>query len=174
MGKEPDQRRDRYDVSGNVEAEYVDAEKTVLENKLGIADLHTLQIAEEEALAQAYEALLAEVRTDTPMTCDLVCHIHLRIFGDLYQWAGRWRTVWISKPGVTWPAPDFLDSNMQDFESGVLSKYPAHAFRTTMPSLPRSVKSKGSSWSFIRSGRETPERSNCSPTCWQRRPAGRC
>lgn len=127
MGKEPDQRRDRYDVSGNVEAEYVDAEKTVLKNKLGIADLHTLQIAEEEALAQAYEALLAEVRTDTPMTCDLVCHIHLRIFGDLYQWAGRWRTVWISKPGVTWPAPDFLDSNMQDFESGVLSKYPAHA-----------------------------------------------
>ena len=125
MEKEPDQRRDRYDVSGNVEAEYVDAEKTVLKNKPGIADLHTLQIAEEEALAQAYEALLAEVRTDTPMTCDLVRHIHLRIFGNLYQWAGRWRTVWISKPGVTWPPPDFLDSNMQEFGRGVLSKYPA-------------------------------------------------
>jgi cell filamentation protein len=125
MGKEPEQRRDRYDVSGNVEAEYVDAEKTVLKNKQGITDLHTLQVAEEEALAQAYEALLAEVRTDTPMTCELLRHIHLRIFGDLYEWAGRWRTVWVSKPGITWPAPDFLDGNMQEFERAVLSRYPA-------------------------------------------------
>jgi cell filamentation protein len=125
MGKQPEQRRDRYDVSGNVEAEYVDAEKTVLKNKQGITDLHTLQVAEEEALAQAYEALLAEVRTDTPMTCELLRHVHLRIFGDLYQWAGRWRTVWVSKPGITWPAPDFLDGNMQEFEREVLGKYPA-------------------------------------------------
>ena len=124
MGKKPEQRRDRYDVSGNVEAEYVDAEKTVPKNKQGITDLHALQVAEEEALAQAYEALLAEVRTDTPMTCDLVRHVHLRIFGDLYQWAGRWRTVWISKPGITWPAPDFLDSTMQQYEREVLGKYP--------------------------------------------------
>jgi cell filamentation protein len=124
MGKEPEQRRNRYDVSGNVEAEDVDAEKTVLHNKQGITDLHTLQVAEEEALAQAYEALLAEVRTDTRMTCELVRHIHSRIFGDLYPWAGRWRTVWISKPGITWPAPDFLDSTMQQYEREVLGKYP--------------------------------------------------
>ena len=122
MGKKPEQRRDRYDVSGNVEAEYADAEKTVLRKKQGITDLHTLQVAEEEALAQAYEALLAEVRTDTTMTCELVCHIHLRIFGDLYQWAGRWRTVWVSKPGITWPAPDFLDNNMHEFEREILGK----------------------------------------------------
>ena len=127
MGKEPDQRRDRYDVSGNVEAEYVDAEKTILKNKQGITDLYTLQVAEEEALAQAYEALFAEVRTDTPMTCELLRHIHLRIFGDLYEWAGRWRTVWVSKPGITWPAPDFLDRNMRAFEREVLGRHPARA-----------------------------------------------
>jgi cell filamentation protein len=86
---------------------------------------HTLRVAEEEALAQAYEALLAEVRADTPMVCELLRHIHLRIFGRLYEWAGRWRTVWLSKPGVTWPAPDFLERNMQEFEREVLGKYPA-------------------------------------------------
>jgi cell filamentation protein len=106
-----------------VEAEYVDVEKTVLKNKQGITDLHTLQVAEEEELAEAYETLLAEVRTNTPMTCELLRHINLRIFGDLYEWAGRWRTVWVSKPGVTWPAPDFLDRNMQEFERDVLGKY---------------------------------------------------
>jgi cell filamentation protein len=123
MGKDREHRRDRYDVSGNVEAEYVDAKKTVLRNKPGITDLHTLQVAEEEELAEAYETLLAEVRTNTPMTCELLRHINLRIFGDLYEWAGRWRTVWVSKPGVTWPAPDFLDRNMQEFERDVLGKY---------------------------------------------------
>jgi cell filamentation protein len=56
-------------------------------------------------------------------------HIHGRIFGDLYAWAGQWRTVWISKPGVTWPAPDFLAGNMLGFERDVLAAHPAAALR---------------------------------------------
>ena len=44
---------DRYDVSGNTEAQYVDAAQTVLVNKKGIADLYALYLAEEEALARA-------------------------------------------------------------------------------------------------------------------------
>jgi cell filamentation protein len=127
MPGKPKPRRDRYDVSGNVETEYVDAERTVLLNKRGITDLHELQCAEEQALAAAYQVLLGEVRTDTPITCDLLCHVHSRIFGRLYAWAGRWRTVWISKPGITWPAPDFLAANMLTFERDVLAKYPATA-----------------------------------------------
>jgi len=123
------QRRDRYDVSGNVEAQYVDAEQTVLRNRPGITDLATLQKAEEAALARAYRTLLKEVRTDTPLSCDLLRHIHAVIFGDLYEWAGRWRTVWISKPGTTWPAPDFLDRNMDEYERAVLHRYPAAVIR---------------------------------------------
>ncbi len=125
MEKKPRKRTDRYDVSGNVEAQYVDEAETVLVNKKGITDLRTLQVEEEEALAQAYEALLNEVRIDTPITCNLLLHIHDRIFGRLYNWAGRWRTVWIKQPGVTWPPPDFLVSNMETFEKEVLAKYPA-------------------------------------------------
>lgn len=125
MAKRSQKRRDRYDSSGNPESEYVDADQTVLVNKRGITDLPSLQLVEEEALAEAYETLLGEVRFDTPMSCALLRHIHFRIFGGLYDWAGRWRTVWISKPGVTWPAPDFLDRNMKLFEESVLRKYPA-------------------------------------------------
>lgn len=129
MAKDPQHRRDRYDISGTPEAEYADSAQTVLANKRGITDLYALQVAEEEALAAAYETLLGEVRTGTSLTCDLLRHIHGRIFGGLYTWAGRWRTVWISKPGVTWPAPDFLDANMQAFEKGVLARYPAATLR---------------------------------------------
>lgn len=69
------------------------------------------------------------MRTDTPITCDLLRHIHARIFDGLYEWAGRWRSVWIKKPGITWPAPDFLDRNMQLFEQTVLCKYPAEVLK---------------------------------------------
>jgi cell filamentation protein len=116
---------DKYDVSGNVEAQYVDEAQEILVNKRGITDLRSLQIAEEEALAKAYARLLAEVRTDTPMTCELLQHIHRCIFGELYDWAGRWRTVQISKPGAIWPAAQFLDQSMSTFEREVLAKYPA-------------------------------------------------
>ena len=129
MAEEPRKRRDRYDVSGNPEAQYVDDTQTVLVNKLGITRLETLQTAEEQALAKAYGQLLRDVRIDTPMTCDLLRHIHSRIFGELYEWAGRWRTVWISKPGTTWPPPDFLEPSMDEFERTVLARWPASTIR---------------------------------------------
>ncbi|MBI3466451.1 MAG: Fic family protein [Planctomycetes bacterium] len=129
MEPDPKEHKSRYDVSGNIEAQFVDAAQTVLVNKKGITDLQTLQILEEEALAKAYETLLSEVRTDTPMTCDLLRYIHQRVFGDLYEWAGRWRTVKISKGTAIWPPPDSLDRGMREFERDVLLKYPAAALR---------------------------------------------
>lgn len=125
MAEKPRKRRDRYNVSGGSEAQYVDDAQTVLVNKLGITDLEDLQAAEEQSLARAYGKLLREVRTDTPMTCELLCHVHATIFGDIYDWAGRWRTVWIQKPGITWPPPDFLDQSMADYEKAVLAKWSA-------------------------------------------------
>ncbi len=114
-----------YSVGGS-ENEYMDARQAVLKNKKNIADLSILQIEEEKALVKAYEILLSEVRSDTPITEELIRHVHQRIFADLYEWAGHWRTVTISKPGVTWPPPDFLEEAMQQFEKGVLKRYPAN------------------------------------------------
>ena len=126
MSKKTGQRRDRYDTSGNIEAEYIDAAQLVLKNKRRIIDLRELQLAEEETLVEAYHLLFREVRMQTPMTCDLIRHIHIRIFGDLFEWAGKWRTVWISKPGTTWPPPDFLQPSMEAFEREVLAKHRAN------------------------------------------------
>lgn len=61
------------------------------------------------------------------MTSGLIRHIHDRIFGSLYEWAGRWRTVQISKPGVIWPPPPLIGEAMQTFEQQVLRKYPPPA-----------------------------------------------
>lgn len=121
---------DHYKVSGNAEAQFMDASQMVLKNKKGIADPAVLGAAEQEALAVAYKAVLGELTKETPITTDLIRHIHERIFGDLYEWAGRWRTVWISKPGTTWPSPDYLDRLMDQFEQEILRRYPAHLLTT--------------------------------------------
>lgn len=123
-------RQDRYDVEGNPEAEFIDAEHTVLANLRGIDDLTELQIIEEEELAKAYEVLLNQVRTDTPLTNELVRHIHATIFGDIFEWAGRWRTVQISKPGAIWPPPQYLDAAMKAFEQDVLRPIRSHDLLT--------------------------------------------
>ncbi len=96
--KRTKQPADRYDTSGNSEAQYMDTNEEVLRNVKGITDLHMLQVEEEKALARAYEQLLGEVRADTPLTAELLRHIHSVIFSGLFEWAGRWRTVRISKP----------------------------------------------------------------------------
>jgi cell filamentation protein len=130
MSNARDHRRSsRYSVGGS-ENEYMDRKKTVLKNKRGILDLHELYIEEEKALAGAYEQLLDEVRSDTPIMSELIRHAHGRIFADLYDWAGRWRTVTISKPGVTWPPPDYLQEAMEHFEREVLLRYPASSLDT--------------------------------------------
>jgi cell filamentation protein len=124
MADESRHHHDRYDVSGNVESQYVDKAQTVLANKRGITDLHTLQVEEEESLVRAYTVLFAEIRATTPMTCGLLKHIHRSIFGDLYDWAGQWRTVNISKPGITWPPPFFIPENMELLERQVFANIP--------------------------------------------------
>lgn len=125
MTKRRKPRKDRYDVTGNTEAEYADDAQTILRNKLGLTDLRALQVAEESALFRAYELLAKEVSVDTRITCNLIRHAHGTIFSEIYEWAGRWRTVWISKPGTTWPPPDFLDNSMAAFEREILTKYAA-------------------------------------------------
>lgn len=64
------------------------------------------------------------------MSNELLKHIHGVMFGELYEWAGRWRTVRISKPGAAWPPPDYLENGMAEFEKTILRRYQASALET--------------------------------------------
>lgn len=84
-------------------------------------------LPEQESLFKAYERLLSEVRTDTPMICTLLRHLHGVSFGERYEWARRWRTVTISKADVTRPPPNHLDRTMSAYERGCLDKHTARS-----------------------------------------------
>lgn len=62
-----------------------------------------------------------------PITLDLVRRVHTEMFGDIYPWAGEWRTVSLHKgEGPTrWPLPPFgMDPLMEQFAQEVLSQTP--------------------------------------------------
>lgn len=62
-----------------------------------------------------------------PITLDLIRRVHEAMFGDLYPWAGEWRTVSLHKgEGATkWPLPvTGMDSVMLAFEQEVLARTP--------------------------------------------------
>lgn len=81
---------------------------TVLKNRAGIRDQAALDAFEHEAMLQRAEE-------PTPAGRLSVTHyraIHRHLFQDVYPWAGRFRTVRISKGGSMFCYPEHLSAEM--------------------------------------------------------------
>lgn len=113
----------RYTAVGP-ETKFVDKQRKVLVNKLGITKLRQLHIREEEGLVDCYQRMIKRVRFDTPLSNALICEIHREIFGHIFEWAGKWRASWISKEQTVWANPAHIDSLMQTFEAEILQRAP--------------------------------------------------
>jgi cell filamentation protein len=87
---------------------YVDAETGVLTNLLGISDKESLARVEADLTGWA---LVALERSALPGDYDLdhLRDFHRAIFGDIYAWAGEFRTVAIAK-GDIFCLPQFIES----------------------------------------------------------------
>ena len=79
---------------------FVDSDD-VLENKLNISDPDKLKLIEQEIVTNKSLVVLDEI----PQTFDLeyLLHIHEILFEDIYDFAGKIRTVNISKPDASAP-----------------------------------------------------------------------
>lgn len=82
---------------------------TVLKNRLGLRDQATLDAFEHELTAQRFNEPL-------PVGQLSIAHyraIHRHLFQDVYPWAGRLRTVRISKGGNMFCYPEHIASEMR-------------------------------------------------------------
>ncbi len=82
---------------------------TVLKNRASLR--------EQQAL-RAFEAAMVTQRLDEPLpagrlSCGHYRAIHRHIFGDVYAWAGRIRTVRISKGNSMFCYPEHIDGEMR-------------------------------------------------------------
>lgn len=87
---------DNYEYSYEWDIRYCYENTNVLRNKLNITDSDALRMAEREIAAIR---ILEAERTPIRGKLDFqhLCDIHRYIFGDVYEWAGKLRTVNISK-----------------------------------------------------------------------------
>ena len=101
-----------------------DDEAEVLPNLLGLSSLEEVQQAETEGFFLAEQSLLNELREDEVFDVAYIQEIHRRALGRVYGFAGRYRTVNLSKDGFTFPAALHLPQSMADFERTMLRPLP--------------------------------------------------
>lgn len=117
-------KKGRYDVSDLIEAQYEPGSNdTVLRNKLGITDPKEMDRIEAKALIKATDALIHEYDTEHQFTADDVCHMHEVWLNDIYEWAGNYRTVNISKDDFSFAMAAQIPKLMEQFEKEQLSKF---------------------------------------------------
>ena len=80
----------------------------VLINKLGIRDENELAEIETVITTAKITMLLSEPYSGE-FTAAHYCELHRSIMGDLYDWAGKIRTVPLSKKGTTFHSPEGLE-----------------------------------------------------------------
>jgi len=79
--------------------------------------------AETEALIKATDALFHEYDADHQFSADDICHIHKVWLGDIYEWAGQYRSVNISKDDFAFAMAAQIQKLMTQLENEQLTKY---------------------------------------------------
>lgn len=115
---------DRYDTSNLVEDQYEPGSNgKVLRNLLCIVDPIEMGVVETNALWAAQAGLIGDVSIDQSFTAKDLCNMHERWLKGTYSWAGKPRSVNISKAGFSFAQSRFVPTLLVEFEREQLSKY---------------------------------------------------
>jgi cell filamentation protein len=115
---------DRYDTTGNPEAEFEPcSNELVLKNKLGIRDPDEMDEMELDLLIQLYDVIPEVIDVDQRLTAAVICEWHRRWLGNVYPWAGRYRTVNMGKDDFQFATAGQIERLMEVLERDFLSRY---------------------------------------------------
>jgi cell filamentation protein len=107
----------RYNAGGD--------EADILKNKLGIKDPEELEDLETLLLTDAYEHFLQLLSENKlKLNLDLLFELHNYFLGTLYTWAGKIRTVNISKGDTFFAPAQNIESALKQFESEFVKNTP--------------------------------------------------
>jgi cell filamentation protein len=114
----------RYDVSGLPEAQFEPGSgDQVLRNQLGITSKQTMDDAEARALQRATDRFIGTFDAAHRFTATDVCEMHRGWLGEIYEWAGRYRQVNVSKGEFPFAAAAQITALMTAFEQGPLRRH---------------------------------------------------
>ena len=88
----------RYDVSGLTEAQFEPgSDEQVLKNRLGIKSSKVMDDTETRALERALVGLVGHYDERHRFTETDICAVHKAWLGGIYEWAGEYRRLNVSK-----------------------------------------------------------------------------
>lgn len=113
----------RYRAEG-VEAQFEPGSRgRVLRNRLGIRSVRAMEERESEALLAATQRLIDDTGIDQRFGADDIRRIHRVWLGDIYEWAGEYRSVNVSKAGFMFAAAGLVPRLMEQLENGSLQEF---------------------------------------------------
>ncbi len=121
----------RYDTSGLTEAQFEPgSRKRVLKNLLGIKSKREMDRIEAREQLRALEGLSRTYDIDHRFTAADICGIHKIWLGRIYEWAGKYRQVNVSKGDFHFAAAAQIPKLMYAFEKGPLREFTPCGFNT--------------------------------------------
>ncbi len=125
----------RYDVSGLIEAQYHPGSRgRVLHNLLGITSKRQMDEIEAREQKRALEEILSLYTLDHRFKAADICRMHKIWLGGVYEWAGQYRQVNLSKGAFPFAAAAQISNLMVNLEAGPLHRFTPCLF-TTMPEV---------------------------------------
>ncbi len=121
----------RYSTSHLPESQFEPGERgRVLKNPLHITHKRDMDVIEAELYAPVQPKLMGMFTRDHCFTARDICAIHRAWLGDVYEWAGRYRQVNVSKDNFPFAIARHVPKPMQELEKGLLKKYTPCRFKT--------------------------------------------
>lgn len=115
---------DRYDTSGNVEARFEPGSNDqVLANKLGVTDPGEMDAIELDLLVQLHDILVDELTVDQCLCSANLREWHRRWLGNVYPWAGEYRTLNMAKGEFMFAASAQIPRLMERLDHYVLAAH---------------------------------------------------
>ena len=124
-------RHGRYKATG-IEAKHeAGLRSKVPQNLFGIKSQAEIDRIENIALKQAEDIFFRKlVRQDKRFAAKDICNMHKIWLGKIYEWAGNYRSVDLSKGNFRFANARFIPQLMSDFESNCLAKYTPCVFES--------------------------------------------
>lgn len=114
---------DRYDTSNLPEDQYEPgSDGTVLKNLLGITSKSELEHIEEVRFERLIEEAMGRFDSDHRFTIRDLLWLHKFWLGEVFIWAGTYRTVNIGKGGFMFAAAAHVPELMRQFETQQLAR----------------------------------------------------
>ncbi len=121
----------KYNTTGLIEAQFEPGSRgRVLRNKLGIKRKREMDRVELEAQLRAFTKLAGMFSIKHRFTAKDICRIHEVWLGDIYEWAGKYRQVNVSKGEFPFASAAQIPKLMKDLERGLLKEFTPCNFKT--------------------------------------------